>query len=345
MMLPKASIQTLKPYRTKSLPYKIKLDANEATRIVLSDFVSAIPQDLFRYPDNYAVKLREIAAKYYGVETEHIIAGNGSSEMIELIMKTYIDTNDTILGFNPSFSMYEVFSRIYAANYIRINTDEDFTLDAQSIINAAKTHNPKAIFLCTPNNPTGKIISVADIKRILSQTHALVVVDEAYIEFYDQTETMLKYLNTYDNLIVLRTVSKALGLAGLRLGFLCSNKAIVDTLNMVKAPYNLNSLTQAFGIHAFNEITRADHYLETIKLEREWIYAALKDLGIKVYASKANFLFFKSAINNLYDKLLNEGILIRKFSGELSGYYRVSIGTKDENRCFIETLKEVVNNA
>ena len=344
-MLPKPSVQSLKPYTTKSHDYTIKLDANEATQNVLLDFVQSIPNDLYRYPDNHARLLREKAAEYYEMNPTNMIAGNGSSELIELILKTYIDYQDTVIGFEPSFTMYKVFSDIYSANYIGMETDWPFDLNAESIINLANQHQAKIILLCTPNNPTGKAIDAELIKQILENTNALVVVDEAYIEFYDQTKTMLTYLADYDRLIVLRTVSKALGLAGIRLGFLFAHATIVETLNTVKAPYNLNTLTQTFGLYAFDAIDAADAYLSHVKKEREWVYQALCAMSLRVLPSKANFLFFQSPTKDLFEKLLSKGILIRQFTGKLKGYYRVSIGTHDENHKFIQSMKEVMTHA
>ncbi len=344
-MLPKPSIRTLQPYKTKDLTYQIKLDSNEATRNILTDFKAVLPSDLFLYPDNYAEQLRQKAASHYGVEANQIIAGNGSSEMIEILLKTYIEPGDRVVSFEPSFSMYRVFSEIYAAKFIPVDTPAPFQFNINALIETIKKEHPKIIFLCTPNNPTGNVLNNEEVLKVLKSTDALVVVDEAYIEFYDTAQTMIKYLNDYPNLVVLRTLSKAFGLAGIRLGFLMANSPLIDVLNTVKAPYNLNALTQAFGTYALKQSSTVLSYLERVKELRKTLSDAMQSFGIKVYPSYANFVFFESKIDGLFEKLLAKGVLIRAFCQPLDNFYRVSIGTEEENHVFIKVLKEVVNHA
>ena len=343
-MKPKPSIQTLKPYKTKDLNYLVKLDANEATRNILNNLKDMLPENLYLYPDNYADKLREYAAKYYNVTPNNLIAGNGSSEMIELVLKTFVDKDEVVLSFEPSFSMYRVFSEIYSAKFIPIESRAPFEMNLQALLDTAQKTQPKVIFLCTPNNPTGAIIPLRTIQTILENTEALVIVDEAYIEFYDTTKSMIQFLNKYPNLVILRTLSKAFGLAGIRLGFLIANPSLVETLNMVKAPYNLNALSQQFGIQALKQRDTILPYLQSIKDARLELYQTLKSLSINVFTSYANFLFFESTVPNLFDKLLSHGILIRRYKDKLENYYRVSIGTNEENTLFLTALKEVIEN-
>ncbi len=343
-MLPKPSIRNLKPYRTKDVSYRAKLDANEATRNILTGFKEALPEDLFLYPDNYAEQLRQSAARYYDVEKDHIIAGNGSSEMIELVLKTYIEPGDIVLSFAPSFSMYRVFSDIYSATFVPVETPSPFEFDVGYFIEMIKKHHPTIVFLCSPNNPTGNVLRTEDIFNVLNATDALVVVDEAYIEFYDTSQTMLKHLEAYPNLVVLRSLSKAFGLAGIRLGFLIANKSVTDVLYTVKAPYNVNALTQAFGVYALKQTSRVLRYLDHVKALRATLFEAMKSLGISVYPSYANFIFFESTITDLYEKLLEKGVLIRRFGESLTNFYRVSIGTEEEIQLFIVALKEVLGN-
>lgn len=344
-MLPKKSVQALNTYQTKNIDYKVKLDANEATSDVLKDFKDKLPTSYFRYPDNHAQTLRQKAASYYNTKAENIIAGNGSSEMLELILKTYLEKDDVVLGFEPSFTMFRVFTEIYAGQYMPVEANEPFAFDTEAMIQAAQTYQPKIIILCTPNNPTGNILSETAIKTIIESTNALVLVDEAYIEFYNKQASMIRFLKTYPRLIVLRSLSKAFGLAGIRLGFLFSNPDIIKTLNTVKSPYNLNILTQSLGIHALDESGRVEAYLSFIKKERAKMSKALENLNIRVFPSYANFVFFKSHQTHLFDKLLDQGILIRDFKGPLASYFRVSIGTTEDNEQFINALKEVTPDA
>lgn len=344
-MLPKESVRVLTPYEPKAFNGKIKLDANEATIPVLEGLTNNLPNALERYPDSFATRLREEASSYYGVNVNQIIAGNGSSEMIELTLKTYIDQGDSVCGMDPSFQMYKVFSSIYGAPYFPLSLDNTFEIDSQTIIHSVNQQNAKVVFLCTPNNPTGKVLTQRTIIDVLENTNALVIVDEAYIEFYDEKASMREFINTYDNLIILRTLSKALGLAGLRLGFLIANETIIETLNKVKAPYNLNAITQTIGCNALKKMAEARPYLENVKAQRATLFQALKALDLEVVPSEANFILFKSDVANINVRLEEKGILIRAFRDRLRGFYRVSIGTEEENTIFINTLKEVLHDA
>jgi len=343
-MKPKPSVQTLTPYDPEVKDAAIKLDANESTTPLIANLTDNLPSTFFRYPDHNASALREKAADYYDVDVASIIAGNGSSEMIELILKTYLDYGDTVTGFEPSFSMYRIFSEIYAADYLAVKTDDPFLADPEAIIAVANRKNAKVIFLCTPNNPTGTILERDAIIRIHENTNALIVVDEAYIEFYDTTVSMSDVIHKYPRLIVLRTLSKAFGIAGVRLGFLIADTPIVDTLNKVRAPYNLNTLTQAVGIRALSQKDAISGHLKRIKKARTDLSEALSAMGALVFDSRANFIFFRSDVTNLYERLLDRGILIRRFKGDLASYYRVTIGTDEENRRFIRSMKEVTDH-
>lgn len=344
-------IKTLKEYKENNSPYRIKLDANEGENLFfkdLSDISMEFLNSINRYPDSKAEKLRNKIGEYIRVSADNIIAGNGSSEMIELVMKTFIESGDKILSFVPTFSMYNIFSKIYGAEFIGIETKgqvpclirENFSLDIDILIEKASEINPKLILVCNPNNPTGYLISKDEILKLLENTNSLVVVDEAYIEFADGS--MIDEIENYENLIVLRTLSKALGLAGIRLGYMVSNVEIINWVNKVKSPYNLNALTQAFGIKALKNKNIISDYVKKVKTRRDSLYSELEKLGVKVYPSSTNFILFYSEIDDLVEKLQGKGILIRKFSGDLEGYYRVTVGDENENMEFIKSLKEIL---
>lgn len=346
-------IRDLKEYKENNSPYKIKLDANEGENLFFNDVEDIdldVLKEINRYPDSSAEKLREKIGAYIGVNPDNIVAGNGSSEMIELIMKTFIEEGDKVLSFVPSFAMYGIFSKIYSAEFIGIEGKredvstprDDFSVDIDILIEKAKEISPKLILVCNPNNPTGDLISKDDIKKLLENTDSLVVVDEAYIEFAD--ESMIDEIGNYENLIVLRTLSKAVGLAGIRLGYMISNTEIINWVNKVKAPYSLNSLTQAFGIMAIDKSDLIEEYIKREKREREKMYRELKELELKVYPSSTNFVLFYSEIDDLNLKTQNDGILIREFGGDLKGYYRVTVGSEDENIEFIKSLKEILKD-
>lgn len=343
------SIRDLKEYKENNSPYRIKLDANEGANLFFKnaeDIDLEVLKSINRYPDSSAEVLREKISDYIGVDKDNIIAGNGSSEMIELVMKTFIESHDKILSFVPTFSMYNIFSKIYGAEFIGIGGQlprpnmEDFSLDIDTLIDKAREIKPKLILVCNPNNPTGYLIPKADIEKLLENTDSLVVVDEAYIEFAEGS--MANDIANYKNLIVLRTLSKAIGLAGIRLGYMLADIEIINWVNKVKSPYNLNSLTQAFAIMAINKKDAIGDYIEKVKVQRGNLYSKLEGLGLKVYPSSTNFILFYSDIYDLSQRLEADGILIRKFSGDLEGYYRVTVGDADENQEFIKSLKEIL---
>jgi len=338
----KPSLNALKPYIPNKAIYKIKLDANESKNYLSNQDLGFEIENLNRYPDSDATILREKIGQYIQVPYNNIIVGNGSSEMIELILKTYVEPNDVVLSYEPTFSMYSIYTKIYSGNYQYVSTDNTFQLNIEDMINSAKQLNPKIIFLCTPNNPTGQRIPYEDIIQLIQNTDALVCVDEAYIEFTDQVKSLVTETQNFNNLAVLRTFSKAYGLAGIRLGYLVSNTNIVNTLNRVKSPYNLNSVTQMIGINALKFTALMEEYTRIIRNERVKLEQALQNLNLVVYPSQANFVFFYSKDELLYDKLMDRGILIRGFKDSLKGYYRVTVGDAFENQMFIQALKEIL---
>lgn len=347
MDLIRNNIKSLEEYKPNNMPYRIKLDANEGKNILFQDINKTGIQfseefDINLYPDSEASLLRTEIGKYLNINPDNIVAGNGSSEMIELVMKTFIDKDDIILSFVPTFSMYSIFSKIYSAKFIGIKSNDDFSTDMDVLIRIAKEINPKVIFLCNPNNPTGYLTDKNEIKRLLENVDSIVVVDEAYIEF--ARDSMVEEISQYKNLIVLRTLSKALGLAAIRLGYMISCQEIINVIMKVKSPYNLNSISQYIGIEALKNKDKIFKYVEEVKIERDYLYGELIQLPLKVYKSDTNFIFFKSDVDRLSKRLEKEGILIRCFSGELEGFYRVTVGSRWENEEFLKSLRGILQN-
>ena len=343
----KESIKGLKSYNANQKPFRIKLDANEGKNILFKDISSKglhFEEDFHInfYPDNDAKLLREKLSRYIDVAPENIIPGNGSSELIDMVFKTFVDKDETIMCFTPSFSMYSVFSKIHSAKLLEVKSNEDFSVDIDLMIKKAKEIKPKLILLCNPNNPTGYLVDKKDVERLVSQTDSIVVVDEAYMEFAHGS--MVKEVNKYRNLIVLRTLSKALGLAGIRLGYMIACQDIIDVVNCVRSPYNVNSITQYIGVLALKNKEKIKDYVEEVKKERSFLSQELKKLHFTVYDSYANFVLIKSEIKDLADKLAEKGILIRNFSGDLEQCYRITVGNRKENMILIEYLKEIVND-
>lgn len=343
----KESLRDFKGYIPKQAPCEIKLDANEGKNLLLEDvFGEGILIDknfeLNLYPDSNSTLLREELSKYVDTSPSNIVVGNGSNELIELIIKTFADKNDIVLSFVPTFHMYTVFCQINSAKFIGVESNKDFSLDMNKLIEKDKELKPKVIFISNPNNPTGYLTKKEDIIKLLESTDSLVVVDEAYYEFC--SETMVKEINNYDNLIILRTLSKAFGLAGIRLGYMIANEKLIEILNGVRSPYNISLLSQYIAIQALKNRDKILSYAESVKQERDCLEKKFNELGFEVFKSYGNFIFVKSDIIDLGNKIAEKGIQIREYSGNLDGFYRVTIGDKRENEIFIKILEEIVKN-
>ena len=339
----KESIRSLEPYVTNPTICSVKLDANEGDKDLYLDLLKKLGESditLNYYPDDSYSELKKEINNYVGYEPKNITVGNGSSELLDLCVKTFVDKDETILSLDPTFSMYSIYAQVFSAKYIGAKADEDFKVNVDSIIKDIKENNPKLIILCNPNNPTGSVLTKEEVRKIVKSTDALIALDEAYMEFGD--EFLIDEVMDYDNLLIVKTVSKAFSLAGIRMGYIVANEEIITSIEKVRAPYNLNSLSTYIATEALRQKERMFDYIKKIKGEREQIYKALVDLGVKAYASGANFVFFKSDIDNLQKKLVDKDVLIRKFSGKLDGYYRVSVGTKEQNEKFLEAFKEVM---
>lgn len=337
----KDSLKSLKPYQVEAEFQGIRLDANETRNFLFPEGFDLSAFEFHRYPDHGAKALRDSLSQYLGIDARFILEGNGSSELIELMIKTYIEKDELIMSFEPTFSMYRVYSQIYEAKYLGFPLNNDYTLDVDAFIKVIQVNQPKLIFLCTPNNPTGGQLKKEDIIKIISSTEALIVIDEAYMEFADVIESMTQEVLDYQNVIVLRTFSKAFGLASIRLGYMIANETIVSTINRVKSPYHLNQVTQTIGIAALRKIEIVISEVKDIIQRRETLKMRLKTLPIIVYPSKGNFIFIQSPNKKLYQPLLNQGIRIRAYQDPVDSY-RITIGTQEENDSLYQALKEIL---
>ncbi|MCD6140252.1 MAG: histidinol-phosphate transaminase [Thermococcus sp.] len=323
-------VKSFKPYKVLEGDYKIWLDKNENPFDIPTEIKEEILEELKnipfnRYPHITADPLREKIAEFLGFEKGNIIVGNGSDELISLILKLF--EGDHIVISSPTFGMYDFFAKLEGIDLVDVPLDERFKL--QNVEDYAE--NAKAIFICSPNNPTGNTQEREEIISIL-ETGAPVVLDEAYIEFAEGSNVDL--VNEYDNLIVLRTFSKAFGLAGVRVGYAVTSKEIIDYLNRIKPPFALNSLSMRIAELTLDHYDLVKQNINYIIKERDRIYKEFKGY---VYPSEANFLLMKL---NAYEFLLEKGIVVRKLGGRLDGHIRVTIGKKEENDELIKALKE-----
>lgn len=341
-MKEKQSVKGLQPYEVNPIICSVKLDANEGSKDLFKDLVKQLGENFYLnvYPDDSYIDLKKAISNYAGCKESNICVGNGSSELLDLCIKTFIDRDELILSLDPSFAMYSIYAKIFDTKYMGSESEGDFVIDADKVINSIKENNPKVTIICNPNNPTGSVIKKDDVIRIIKSTDNIVIVDEAYMEFGD--ESVVEEIENYKNLIIVKTLSKAFSMAGIRTGYLLACEELAKTVEKVRPPYNLNSISAFLATKALEEKDEMLAYVKEIKKEREKVYKSLLDMNVKVFPSGANFVFFNSDIKNLDDKLVKEDVLIRKFGGKLDNHYRVTIGTKDENNEFIKAMKKFV---
>ncbi len=341
--LARPNILKLNPYSSAREEFTgnegIFLDANE----------SPFNKPLNRYPDPFQQALRERIAQMKGVEKENIILGNGSDETIDMLFRTFCEPGkDNVLSVNPTYGMYKVNAGINGIGYKGITLNPDFSLPVDEIL-ANTAENTKMLFLCSPNNPTGNRFADDDMRRLLENFPALVVVDEAYVDFCSQASWVEK-LDDYPNLVVLQTLSKAWGLAAIRLGMAFAPAEIIQLMMKVKPPYNVNTLSQEKALQALMEPEIMKNRVEEIITQRNGLMEAFKGLdGVrKVFASDANFFLIQvDEPEQLYDYLINKGVIVRNRSHEVrcAGCLRVSVGTEAQNQYLLDGVKDFFNKA
>ena len=334
------SIRNMKPYSSARHEFggsaSVFLDANE------NAFGSPLEKDYNRYPDPGQTALKEKISGIKGVPPQTIFLGNGSDEAIDLLFRVFAEPGkDNALIFPPTYGMYEVCAALNNVELKKIPLTAEYQLDLDAIEAAVDEHT-KLIFLCSPNNPTGNSIPIGDIEILLNNFDGLVVVDEAYIN-YSRQRSLIRELTEYPNLVILQTLSKAWGLAGLRLGMAFAAGSVIDYLNKVKYPYNINTATQELALEALSKTQLVNGQIRTTVEEREKLAAALSELPSteRVYPSDANFLLVKmKEARRFYEGLREKGIIVRDRSQTegCEGCLRITIGTPDENRRLLQEL-------
>jgi histidinol-phosphate aminotransferase len=338
--LVKKEVARLTAYHAKEIPCRIKLDANESPYGFSASLTAAATLPTNRYPDPEAKKFKNLMAKELGVSPENLLQGNGSDELIWYLIATF---GGPILYPVPTFSMYGIVSQALGAEKIEIRLDKGFDLDLERILSAMRKAKPKLIFLSSPNNPTGNCFSSDKILKIIEASRGIVVIDEAYQPFSSQ-RGFLPLLNDYRHLAILRTLSK-IGLAALRFGFLIADIQIIEEVNKVRLPFNINSFSQAIAVAAFKEKRFLHSSLKKIVSERERLFKELESIaGIKPFPSEANFILFTvKDPDKVYHALLKEGILLKNMKDLIHGGLRVTVGSPEENSAFLKTLRRIQN--
>ena len=340
-------LKKLEPYQPISDQYRIRLDANESflslSTEILDQIAGAVREIAFnRYPDPNATKLRTGFASYYGVQPEHTVVGNGSDELINLIEETFLSNGDTILVADPDFSMYTVYARLLKLRVVTLKKSDGYNLDIEELLETAARENAKLIIFSNPCYPTGALLSRSQVRALVERTPALVVLDEAYMDFSDQS--MIVEAHRHSNLIVLRTLSKAFACAACRLGFAVASKPLADVLRAAKSPYNVNTVSQTIGEILFANPAFIRSAIEKVLLAREFLYEKLSQIetvmGKPFHAlpTATNFVFAESAAADLIDERLRaQGICVRKFPERL----RISAGSRLEILELIDALNSM----
>ena len=337
------NIKNLVPYSSARDEFKgeasVFLDANE------NSYGSPLQKWYNRYPDPMQRKLKEQITKVKGAPSANIFLGNGSDECIDVLFRSFCEPGkDNVIIVPPTYGMYEVSAHINDIEVKKVPLLPNYQLDLEAV-EAAVDDNTKMIFLCSPNNPTGNSLIREDIEMILNNYFGLVVIDEAYINFSRQ-RSFLQELTDYPNLVVLQTLSKAWGLAALRIGMAFASEEIIEVINKVKPPYNISQCAQELALKALEEVGQVNDMIKDIVKQRGILRQALEELAIvqQVYPSDANFLLVKVPDPRaVYQYLLQNGVVVRDRSRvELcEGCLRITVGTEKENERLIELLKKI----
>ena len=313
----------------------IYLDANE----------SPFDSEINRYPDNKHTELKKVVSNIKNINVNQIVFGNGTDEILDLIVRVFCNPNkDKIITLPPTYGMYDVIAKTNGVENIEIPLKSDFSIDKNEILKLSSS-SIKILFLCSPNNPTGNSFDTNDLTDLIKGFNGVVVVDEAYIDFSSK-QSLISLINDNNNLIITQTMSKAYGMAGIRLGMGFSNQKIINYLNKIKPPYNINVLTERKALEKLDKIDEIRKNIDLVLNQRKLLVSCLEKLDFieKIYKSDSNFLLVK--VDNAdfrYNQLLKNGIIVRNRSNQplCQNCLRITIGTENENKSLIKTLNQL----
>lgn len=341
-------IAGLEPYEPISGEYRIRLDANESylplPQEVREKMAEAVGKLAFnRYPDPFCKDLCAAFASYYEISSDLVTPGNGSDELISILMTAFLMKGEKVLTIEPDFSMYRFYASLAEVECVSLTKNSDFRICVDSVIEKSRQNAVRMIIFSNPCNPTGQGLPREEVRRLIASVDALVVLDEAYMDFWDQS--LLQEVEQYDNLVILRTCSKAVGSAAIRLGFAVANPTLTKALRAVKSPYNVNSLTQQMGTHLFSCKKEMKILRNRLFFSRDMLYNGIKALEaaypgrLCVYPTCTNFVFLKTGeAKRIYDYFLKNGVAIR-IMGE---YLRITAGEEFENNEVFRLLDEIL---
>lgn len=339
--LVRENVKKLKPYSSARDEYKatgtemVFLDANE----------NPYQTDVNRYPDPHQRNVKDELAKIKGIRPEEILLGNGSDEVLDLLFRAFCEPGkDNVITLPPTYGMYKVLSEINNIENREVLLSEDFDPQVSAILDKADTHS-KLLFLCSPNNPTGNTFSEEKVEELLQKFNGLVIIDEAYIDFSGK-ESWLSRLQQYPNLVITQTLSKAYGMAGIRLGICCASEEIIEILKKIKPPYNVNELTQQRALNRILDVENVKTEVADILEGRNQLFKVLQEVPYveKIYPSDANFILVKvDDATTRYHQLIEKGIVIRNRTTQplCENTLRLTVGTTQENQKLIAALKSL----
>ena len=347
MTAPRTGLRDRPPYVSPQFEVAARLNTNECPhplpRAFADDLARAVAEiPLHRYPDGQMTRLREEVAAHAGHSFDGTWAANGSNEILTELLQAYGGIGRKALVFEPTYSVYSRISWLTQTEIVALRLADDFALTSDCV-EAALGERPDVVFVCSPNNPTGNAQAVDTVAELASRTEALVIVDEAYVEFGGQSCRLL--IAGYPNVVVTRTMSKAFALAGARIGYALAAPEVIDDLKRVRLPYHLSALTQAAGIEAIHHANEALAILDAIRTERDRIQAALAAIpGVTPFPSDANFVLFvpPKPAGEVWQGLLEHGVLVRDLSDVVPNALRVTAGTTHEVDLFLSALEEVL---
>ena len=335
------NIKALKPYSSARDEFKefssdiVFLDANE----------NPFNNGVNRYPDPQQLAVKTKLSEIKNVPIENILLGNGSDEVLDLIFRVFCEPNkDTIIVLPPTYGMYSVLANTNAVGITNVPLDKDFQPEVNKILETADSSS-KLLFLCSPNNPTANSFNAKKVEDLIKGFKGIVVIDEAYVDFSNQ-ESWASQLNKFPNLIITQTLSKAYGMAGIRLGICFASKEIISALNKIKPPYNVNELTQTRAFERLIKIEDVNQEIAFILKERKRLINDLKEIAFveKIYPSDSNFLLLKvDDATKRYDELIKRGIVVRNRTNQhgCENCLRFTIGIEKENTRLLNTLKDI----
>lgn len=343
-----SKLKKVEPYDPVEGSYKIRLDANESyfnvNEIMGDKIAEEIKKvDMNRYPDPLATPAVKAFSDFYGVPEKYVTASNGSDELISIITSCFLEKGDKILTLSPDFSMYAFYGSLYELNVESLPKESSLHISIPKVISYCNNNKIKAVIFSNPCNPTSLGVTKQDIIKLVKNVFCLVIVDEAYMDFWDQS--VLDEIENYDNLIILKTCSKAMGLAGIRMGFAVAGETITTALRSVKSPYNTDTISQVICKTVLSEKDTLKKLCAEIVESRKSLYEEILALSKKyvklekVYDSVTNFVFIKTSLSReIYEKLLERSIAIRY----MGSYIRITAGTAEENAAVVTEIDKIL---